>query len=260
MLFRLFQHLLPRGIAWRIRDSFTSWEIGDGSSIGDAGLTVGGSDSGPWLSRFFRGVANGLEPYIAFADGVFGDAFPSSTRELAAWESQFGIEANPDNFVRIQNLNAEWAATGGQSPAYINSILAAAGFSNVVVHEWWSSGPPYIARDPHDYTDVPQVGTVECSALSDQPECSALATQPQCNAFLVNDPHYIVNRDLTPSPPPPIPVDPDVYPYFVYFGDPVFPNHATVDINRRGELERLMEKLTPSQQWIVTLIDYTSML
>lgn len=255
MLFHTLRHLLPRSVAWRVRDTSTAWTIGDGTAIGDPGMVIGGTDDGPMLSRFFRGLANGIEPVVAFLDGIFGDAFPGTTRELAAWEAQFGIEANPSDTVRRQNLAAEWSATGGESPAYINGILAAAGF-NVVVHEWWASGPPFTPRNPHDYTVQPLIGSVQCSALVDRPQCSGLPDQPQCNRFLANNPFYIVNKNLTNNAPPPIPTDPNSYPYFVYFGAPTFPNHATVPLSRKSEFERLLEKLTPSEQWIVTLIDY----
>lgn len=255
MLFRVIQHLLPRGIAWRTRNTSTAITVGDGHVVGDVDATVGGIDEGPMLSRFLRGLADGLEPVIGFFDGIFGDAFPDTTRELAAWEAQFGIEANPDEATRRQNLDAEWAATGGQSPAYIQGILQAAGF-NLFVHEWWSSGPPYVARDPHDYTIDPLIGSVQCSGLSDQPQCSALPDQPQCNRFLANNPFYIVNKNLTNAAPPPIPNDPSRYPFFVYYGAATFPNHASVPLSRKAELERLLEKLTPAEQWIVTLVDY----
>lgn len=255
MLFPTIQHLLPRALAWRVKDTANGWTIGDGSEIGEPGLFIGGTDDGPFLSRFLRGIANALDPIRDYFDLILLDVFPDTTRELAAWEAQFGIESNPDDDIRRLNLDAEWSATGGQSPAYINSILAAAGF-DVFVHEWWSSGPPYVARDPHDYTVQPLVGSVQCSDFPDQPQCSAFADQPQCNAFLANDPHYIVNRNLTDVAPPPVPSDPNTWPYFVYFGAATFPDIATVPAERRNELERLMEKLTPSQHWIVTLIDY----
>jgi len=256
MFFRIFQHLLPRALAWRTKDTASKWTIGGGPSIGDPGLLIGGNDQGSTLSRFLHGLADALEPIRDYFDLILLDVFPESTRELDAWEGQFGIEANIDEDIRRLNIAGEWAATGGQSKAYINSVLHAAGFTEVFVHDWWSSGPPYIARDPRDYTDQPLIGSVQCSALADQPECSALADQPQCNRFLVNDPHYIVNRNLTDVAPPPVPDNPDTWPYFVYFGAETFPDFVDIPEERRPELERIMEKLTPSQDWIVTLINY----
>jgi uncharacterized protein DUF2313 len=234
--FRAFQHLVPRGLAWR--------------------LPVGRS-----LRKLFEGLAPAFGRERDFADDILNDLFPATTRQLAEWEAQYGLEpAESDSeATRRLALAAEWAATGGQSPGYIEGVLQAAGF-DVYVHEWWSSGPPYVARDPNDYTDLPLIGSVQCTpdGESDQPQCTAdnEPDQPQCDAFLVNDPHYFVNLDLTPRAPPPIPDDPDVWPYFLYIGGETFPDLAVVPIARKASLERLIQKLKPAQNWIVTLITY----
>src|SRR5689334_18526975 len=155
-------------------------------------------------------------------------------------------------------LAAEWAATGGQSPSYIQGVLQAAGF-DVYVHEWWSSGPPYVARDPRDYTEQPLIGSFQCTGdgLPSQPQCSAFASQPQCNGWLANEISYLVNNDLTRRAPPAIPDDPDFWPYFFYIGAESFPEIAVVDSNRRAEFERLVLKLRPTHLWVVLRITYT---
>ena len=264
--FRTFQHLLPKAEAWKIRDTATTWTIGDGHRIGDPGLVIGGTTGGSFLARLFKGLAAALDPIRDFFDGIFGDAFPTTTRELAAWEAQFGIEADPSDTVRRQALAAEWAATGGQSPSYIQGVLQTAGF-NVYVHEWWASGPPYVARDPRAYTLQPLIGSVQCQPTNvllfpNQPQCQpsndvAFPNQPECDRFLVNDPHYFVNKNLTDVAPPRIPDDPSTWVYFIYLGAAVFPNFATVPAARRSEFERLVLKICPEQQWIVTLINFT---
>src|SRR5687768_9476272 len=117
--FRAFEHLVPRAQAWRL------------------GL-------GKQLRRLFEGLVPSFEREREFADDVYLDLFPDTTRELEAWESQYGLEPAPSDSeaTRRLALAAEWAATGGQSPAYIQGVLQAAGF-DVYVHEWWASGPPY---------------------------------------------------------------------------------------------------------------------
>ena len=134
---RIFQHLLPNARAWRL-------------------------SKGKTIRKFFEGLAGAPEDARAFIDAVYGDVFPATTRELAAWEEQYGIAANPDEATRRLNLAAEWAAQGGQSPSYIQGVLHTAGFIDVYIHEWWESGPPYAARDPRDYTTHPTIGTVQC--------------------------------------------------------------------------------------------------
>lgn len=238
MLFlRVFAHLLPQAEAWR--------------------LTIAKQ-----LRQFFAGLAGAPTDAVAFVDQVYGDIFPRTTRELNEWERQFGLPLTdmtsaPAVVTGRIALAAEWAATGGQSPHYIQGVLQAAGFS-VYVHEWWSSGPPYVARDPRLYTEQPRIGLWQCTGDGEpsQPQCSDFPTQPQCNSFLANDTHYLVNLDLTLRPPPRVPDDPTTWPYFMYVGGETFPDHATVDITRRAEFERLLLKLRPTQNWIVTLVDY----
>lgn len=258
--FAQLRHLLPDSIAWRPRDVTRPWKIGDGLKIGDPGLKWGGFiGAGLQLWKFIKGLGEEPENVRAFIDEVHGDAFPATTRDLEEWERQFGIEPTSDEATRRLALAAEWAATGGQSPHYLQSVVQAAGF-NLWIHEWWSSGPPYVARDPRSYTQLALIGTYQCRPVGDpdQVQCRprTFADQPQCNRFMVRDPGYIVNRDLTPRAPPPIPDDASKFPYFLYWGAQVFPNRASVPIGRKDELERLLLKLCPAQQWLVMLVDY----
>lgn len=240
MLFlRVFQHLLPDAEAWRI--------------------TVAKQ-----LRQFFEGLAGAPTDAVQFVDEVYGDIFPRTTRELNEWERQFGLTltdmtSDPAVTAGRLALAAEWAALGGQSPSYIQGVLQTAGFP-LYVHEWWSSGPPYVARDPRGYIDQPLIGLYQCTGDGEpsQPQCSDLPTQPQCNGFLANDTHYLVNLDLTRRPPPRVPDDPDTWPYFMYVGGETFPDVAIVPVSRRAELERLLLKLRPTQNWIVELIVWES--
>lgn len=241
MLFlRILQHLLPRAIAWRVTVAKT-------------------------LRSFFEGLAQQPAAIKTFLDLVWLDIFPSTTRSVNEWERHFGLplsnESTDPDFVEARaRLAAEWQATGGQSPAYIEGVLHAAGFTDLYVHEWWVSGPPYVARDPRDYTTQPRVGTYRCGSEAnpnggdyvDGPTCTDGTGGPRCNNFLTNDPGYLVNKDLTQRPPPPVPDDPNTWPYFVYIGGEVLDDGpVSVDPARRDELERLLLKLRPTHNWIV---------
>lgn len=126
-----------------------------------------------------------------------------------------------------------------------------------------------VARDPRDYTFYPQIGSVQCdgqyahcTAVDAAPPSPLPGTAtledvyPQCNRFLMNDPGYLVNRNLTRDAPPPVPTDRDAHPYFLYIGGATFGGRVSIAPERREEFERLLLKLRPQQQWIVTLIDY----
>jgi hypothetical protein len=113
------------------------------------------------------------------------------------------------------------------------------------------------------YTTRPLIGTFRCQALpttGSKPRCSTFrSSQARCNRFLNNDPHYLVNKDLTLRAPPLVPDDPAKWPYFMYVGGETFGINAIVDLARRDEFERLLLKLRPTQNWVVTLITYTSL-
>ena len=239
---RLFSHLLPTGQAWRIVIDKT-------------------------LRRFFLGLSEQPAITKAYIDDVYLDLFPETTRELNEWERQFGLSLTdmssaPAVTAGRLALAAEWKATGGQSPSYIQGVLRAAGF-DVYVYDWWSSGPPYVARDPRNYTESALTGIYQCTGYSSpgvplhsQPECSSLPTQPQCNDWLANDIFYLVNKDLTRRAPPPVPDDPNTFPYWFYIAGATFPTHAIVDITRRDEFERLVLKLRPLHLWVGVLVDF----
>jgi len=252
LFFRVLTHLLPRAKAWRVTVDKT-------------------------LRKYLLGLAGTPEAFKTYVDQVWEDAFPTTTRELAAWETQFGIERYGGTPERRVALAGEWAATGGQSPHYIQTVLHAAGFTNVFIHEWWASVDPWVARDPRLYTNIPTIGTWQCTgytsgppfspanALDDQPQCSPYGpdpfgepyTQAQCNRFLANDPRYLVNKTLTDEAPPPIPDDESKFPYFLYFGAETFGDDATLFESQRERFERLILKLSPMQHWLVTMITYT---
>lgn len=234
-MFRVFQHLFPRALAWR--------------------TTIATS-----LRRYVEGLAAFAGDVRAFIDLVYLDLFPPSTRELAAWEFQFALNGSGDETTRRLRLAAAWAAQGGQSPDYIQTVLHTAGFTTVFVYEWWVTGPPapWTPRDPRNYTTQPLVGAYQCEPTTPW-ECfdpgPGEPLAPYCDDSLANETGYIVNLDLTNRAPPPVPDDPAFWPYFLYFAGEAFPELAAVDATRIDELKELLLRLCPAQQWIVLMID-----
>lgn len=259
LFFRIFQHLLPDALPWRIWKRSASWKWGDGHVYGETGLKWGFIAAGRFIDRLFDGLTFAFSAARKFVDEVLLDAFPSETRQLSEFETQFGLTPSDDSsdIERRDQLSAYWQAMGGQDPHYIQTVLQTAGFP-LFVHEWWEDDVP-TARDPRDYTNEPSIGQVQCtptSLLDVQPQCSAFASQPQCNDFLANEPGYLVNDRLVPEAPPPVPDDPDFWPYFLYIGGATFPDRVEISADRRAALERLILKIRPTQQWLVMLVDY----
>jgi hypothetical protein len=191
-----------------------------------------------------------------FVDLVYLDLLPPSTRELVRWEKQFALSPGGSDGDRRSKLDGAWSIQGAQSPDYLQRILEAAGFA-VYVHEWWASGPPYVSRDPREYTRQPLIGIYQCEASPwqcfDSGPGDPLA--PHCDATLANDPGYLVNLDLTRRAPPPVPNDPSRWPYFIYLAGATFPDRALVPRSRLAELKELILRVAPAQQWIVLLVD-----
>lgn len=241
MWLRIFQHLLPDATAWRIVVQKT-------------------------LRSFFEGLTGAPEAARQFADDVHNDLFPESTRELAAWEAQFGITpGSNDDATRRANLAGAWRAQGGQSPRYLQDVMQAAGF-DVYLHEWWSSGPPYVARDPRDYTVQPLIGSNQCRPTTGAPagaprRCRAKAPLSahdpwRCNRWLANEVFYLVNLNLTREAPPPVSDDADTWPLWIYWASPDINVHAEVPAERRAEFERLLLKICPAHCWLGVGIDF----
>lgn len=254
--FRIIQHLLPRAKPWRLAD-------------------------GTQIRQFFQGLADACDfeesvdgtTYYGprtFFDLIWYDLFADTTRELEQWEREFGlfVAADDTESMRRANLDAEWQAQGAQDPAYIQEILQTAGFE-LYVHEWWSSGHPFVARDPRNYADQAKTGTITArNDIAIDPNqvtaCEEKGTyQATANNFLGSWPRYLVNEDLSQRAPPPLPDDPSKWPYFIYIGpatlleyDPFAASVVSIPTARQYELKRLLLKLCPAQQWIVLMVDW----
>lgn len=259
---RTYKHLLPRARAWVI--------------------TVNKS-----LRQFFEGLSGLPESIRIFLDDVWGDIFPETTRELDAWESQWGLPATvTDEQERRTRLDATWKALGGQDPRYIQDTLRGAGF-DVFVHEWWEPGTnPPVVRNPLRVlrrTNTPGPLLVECG------ESQALCGEAQMEAGNSANPsgYPLVNKifsteqDILPLCGEAIaacgeelaicgnfirftfkrrdyivPSDQDTWPYFLYIGGESFGTAAIVEPSRRDEFEDLCLKICPAQQWLGIIVQY----
>jgi hypothetical protein len=231
-MLNLFQHLLPRAKAWSVVAPTR-------------------------LRQYLAGLAGLANDVRTFVDLVYLDLFPSTTRELPLWQKQFATSPGGSLAIQRAKVDAAWSIHGRQSPDYLQRAIQAAGFTDVYVHEWWESGPPFVARDPRDYTTPALIGYYQAEASSpweafDPGPGDPLA--PHADDTLANDPGYFVNLDLTRRAPPPIPDDPARWPFFIYFAGETFPDPAVVPASRYAELKELISRLVPRQQWCVLIV------
>lgn len=236
MFLRLFQHLLPRSKSWRITIDKT-------------------------LRQFFDGLTGLPEDIKEFFDLIWLDIDPQQTRELDAWEQQFGLQdTGITEQERRDRLEAAWKQTGGQDPTYIQDTLQAAGFS-VYIHEWWVPG------------SEPAVNVAACATPRDPSSIVGLEVFVSGRSYI--EPIYIAqtggtnvqtgNPDSftghidgfqTKEPVVEIPTDPDKWPYFLYFGAATFGTFANVPATREQEFKTLLKQICPGQHWLGLMINF----
>jgi hypothetical protein len=200
------------------------------------------------LRSIFDGVSPVFERAREFSDTAYLDLFASTTRELTEWESEYGVYprlgvGEPE---RRTVITGRKAATGGQSPAYMQATLRAAGF-DVYIHECWESTSPFVPRDPRDYTDAPFIGTHRCGA----PGSRCGAPTARCNRFLTNQPGYWQTLRWAGEAPDPVPDDPAFWPYFIYLGGETFGTTFDILESRWLEFQWLVQQIKPSRHWVV---------
>jgi len=230
MIFETYKHLLPDSRAWRITASKN-------------------------LRNFFLGLSESGDDARIFSDQIWQDIDPQLTRELDAWEDQFGLPPTLTNeSERRSRLEAEWKALGGQSPRYIQDTLQGAGF-NVFVHDPWTdfTGVPV---DPRLYlTD--NSSTIQYISADNNPDMQDGDVAGAIDGNTIQPPGYpLVNGDYD-TVTYTLPVDPALWPYFFYIGGETFPEVATVQNSRRGEFETLCLKICPAHVWLGMLINYS---
>jgi len=266
---RILQHLLPNARAWR--------------------TTVDKQ-----LRQFFDGLAATGDNVKSFFDLVWLDVFPQTTRELDAWEDQFGLrDTGTTEQERRNRLDATWKALGGQDPRYIQDTLRGAGF-DVYVHQWWEPGTkPAVSvkqcvtpRNPLQWIRREFTGAnllVECGeanaacgeSFAESGNGFSPLGYPLVNKIFETTPDIIpaCGEVLAEAGEPDalcgnyfrfidklkeyvVPNEPDKWPYFLYIGGQVFGDLAIVDSKRRSEFEDLCLKICPTQQWLGILVEY----
>ena len=229
---RVYEHLLPRAVAWSLKVTKR-------------------------LREFFEGLTDLPSDTRDFVDGVYDDIQPQLTRELPTWENQFGLvgQSSLTEQQRRDRLEAEWSALGGQSPRYLQDTVRAAGF-DVYFHEWWDlplTEPPTV-RNPLGVLQQGGSAVVfiaECGeAIAECGEASAL-----CGDTTTPKGYALVNKDF--GIPYTIPGDSSKWPYFIYFGGETFGDQASVSAARKNEFETLLLKLCPTHLWIGVMADFT---
>lgn len=227
---RLFQHLLPRSIAWRI--------VIDKK-----------------LKQFFDGLSIIQEGIIDHLDYIFDQSNPEKTDNIVPWLEQFNLKNRGSLANRRKNLAAAWITRAYQSPKVLQDTLQAAGF-DLYVHEWWElpvvSSP--VVRNPFLYINDGHINYI-CSARRVSMVCgneeavSGAYLDAPDGLLLVNKTDSGVTYNL--------PNTDANWPYFIYIGGETFGDFVNISNSRKNELETLLLKIRPAEQWIGLFVTYT---
>lgn len=223
--FRVYQHILPNARAWRI--------------------TIDKR-----LRQFFAGLALSADDVRNAYDLAYQELAPETTQSLAEWENLFGLPPTAlTSAQRRDRLSAAWKTLGGQSPAYIQGVLRAAGF-DVYVYEWFedAAGTP---RDPNNIIGSGVTAYIPAAdsdaAHSGGIDAKAGKTSSLPGRFLINQ---RPSAELVPA-------NLDDHKFIMYISGSSFEQLARIPANRRLEFFDLCLKICPAHLWIGLNVEYS---
>lgn len=236
------------------------------------------------ITKTFRKFYEGLsypQYYRDLFDKTYKELDPQVTTQLVRWEDQFYLPSNGlTEQQRRDRLEATWKMNGGQSPAYLQSILRGYGF-DVYVHDWWQPIPqetsltmgdddafmggenafmgasivdfpspwdPNIVLVPPYYPLVNKVATTRYVPIRMGGE----------GAFMGGEDAFMGSILQTSSGDVyPIPQDATKWRGFVYVGGETMPNPAYISPDRKAEFEELILSIFPADKWVGVIVEYS---
>lgn len=204
-------------------------------------------DSG--LKRVIEALGFALDAARDVIDQVFADLDPERTTCLADWEAQFALaDLGLTESQRRVRLAGAWQRVGGQSPAYIQSTLRAAGF-DVYVHEPYADMRALSGlRDPGELLGDARDITSQSGAFVSGATVSGAGAVPRGR--------LLANSGEVPL----VPTDSAAWPFIFYIGAADISTGTSADLadvpaSRVGELESLLLQIRPAQMWVGLLIN-----
>lgn len=197
------------------------------------------------LKKFFHGLAVLPQLVRDHIASILLEAFPQTTSYLGDWSTFFGSPS----VLTADELEAEWAAFGGQDPRHIQDVLQAAGL-NVYVHEWWEPGSnPPVARNPIALVPTSRVLVNDVNEINKH----WIFQFGDGSQFRSDETIYFGAYDGWYWHPKVYPT-PDIeseYPVYWYVCDAVWPQYATIMESQLRTLIRLIYKMKPVQTRVI---------
>lgn len=248
------------------------------------------------IRAVFRGCASAFDNVAERAASTYKDLLPQSTRYLASFNRQLGIDAQAQTEQQQRDiLEYEWRNLSSNLSAHnLQQTLRAHGF-DVYVHEAFDPSTPMTAgaqvsplyRNPREHvrstytTRIYDSGAGEERMQAGEPAAQAgfileaegyplgnivYETQPVLRVLagesLAQAGEFTAQAgeysDLSRSlADTVIPDGQQYWPYFIYIGAKDFGSLASVSSSRKKEFERLCIQRKPAHCWAAMLIKYT---
>lgn len=195
------------------------------------------------LKKFTRAIAAPSEAIREHLASSVLDLFPAYTSKLHDWSVQFGSLEDYDS----DELLAQFRATGGQDPKYLQDTLRGLGV-DVYVHECWDkSTSPSTLRNPMPYIDnsyvlVNDLTSVERNYLHQFGDGTEFGAGAQFGAY---DGHYLQRKRY------PCPDVENEYPVYWYVCGETWPNQASIPASKLEKLIRMIFRIKPMQTRVI---------
>lgn len=234
------------------------------------------------IERFFTkyiyslgSVPKAVHDWVSY---IFLDLIPEYTTQALKWSKQFNFATAQS----VEKLEAEFKQQGGQSPNYLQESLHNAGYTNLFVHEWWRAATDttvYECGDGHECGDGSECGGFK--SVGDTPELRnpfPLINGQSPNNLLVNPVQIITGNykyecgdghecgdgsECSPSTGLiyfdkiyPHPIDYEQAHYYFYIGGETWPGIAQIPLSSKKDVQRIIYKIKPMQQRVVSLVEY----
>jgi len=195
------------------------------------------------LKSFFRAIAYIPKEIHDYIGDVFSETIPSLTTMLSDWSNQFG----GDTVFTANQLEAEFAAFGGQDPQYLQDEIQKI-CPNCYVHEWWvPASDPVEARSPMSFVDNVLILVNDINRMEPDwthqfaPNVDAVDFAPNEDEidFGAYDGYFHLLKQY------PVPDVEAEYPCYFYVGGQTFPNAAVINESDFRALCRIIFKLKP---------------
>lgn len=190
-------------------------------------------------------VATAVTPIQVVANRIFTDLLVNETTKIEQLEQQYALFGEADTpEIREARLLAAIQATGGTGVAYIEGVMATAGF-DIKVHDGFIMPGQY--RDPRVYLQDNGITNYKTTMGRSTAIMSGGADQSEIMGRRSTLNGYVLTVKGQPHVIPP---DSTTWPYFIYIGGTNFGDVVTVPASRREEFERLIRQITPGHLWL----------